>query len=222
MNNFAPTTESYTPTPNFKFTIGEKEDNFAQLVATGMTPAQAYMESRLAGQTPFLPSSAIPAPKQSSFNLYQAAARLYASEAIQERIAYYQVLHRQSMAVTIERFQQELVAQAFFDPATLFHEDGTPITNMHNIPRYARAALHSWEFNDKGEFKWKCKDSQKALKMLGDILGVFNEAYEAQRSEINISLGDGMGTPQKPHHGDSRPFNEAIDITPEPEEDLLA
>lgn len=219
---FAPATENYAPAPKFRFSIGEKEDNFAQLVATGLTPTQAYVESRLAGQNPFQPSSALPAPKQSPTHVYHAAARLYASEAIQERIEYYQVLHRQSMAVTIERLQQELVAQAFFDPATLFNEDGTPITNLHNVPRYARAALHSWEFNDKGEFKWKAKDSAKAQKMLGDILGVFNEAYEAQRSEINISLGDGRGTPQSSREGVPRQFNEAIDITPEPEEDLLA
>jgi hypothetical protein len=146
--------------------------------------------------------------------------RLLSSPAIQERIDYFLVLHRASMAVSVERLQQELSSVAFSDFALLYHpvdgplvpdpfhpiddpspprlipsyRAGDPIRNPHDLPRHLRAAIKEWGYDKDGCLKAKLHDKLKAGQMLGDLQGYFAEADRAKAPQINISIGDGQGT----------------------------
>lgn len=185
MEQFAPPVESYLPTKRFEYTLSQKEKDFAQLVAVGSTPAEAIVLAGILREDD---------PTLTPSDYYLAAARLLKLPSIQERIAHYRDIHRQSMAISAERILQESAAMAFSDPASLFETDGRPIRNIHQVPRHARAAIKEWGFTKDGEFKFKLYDKNKPLEFIADIEGITAEANRAKAPQINISIGDGNVT----------------------------
>jgi hypothetical protein len=200
-NQFAPKTESYLPAPTFRYSPGQKEIDFAQLLAAGGDIVDSLIRSSIV--------SAEEAANTPRPTLYSMATKLLNSEAIQERIDYYAILHQASLSVTIERLQQELAANAFSDIAGAYEEDGSPIKNPHLLPRHLRAAIKEYRVDKDGVVHIKLHDKLKAAQMLGDLSGHFNKAHEAKAPKVMVTLGND-------------PASEAIDVTPAELPDCLA
>lgn len=194
---FSPLAESYIQQPKFKYAPRPREIDFAQLIASGGAPVESLIHSAII--------SASDASLLSRKELYEMATRLLSSEAIQERIDHFTALHRASMEVTADRIRQEGAAIAFSDPALMQHPDGTPITNLHDLPRYLRAAIKEFYIDNTGQPRYKLHDKLKAMQMIGDMEGHFNEAHKAKAPVVNVNLA----TLQDP-------VDNAIDITPQP------
>ena len=191
---FAPATQCYAPQPQFAYSPSQREIDFAQLVASGADMVDALVHAAV---VPFEEAQAADRP-----SLYRMATRLINTPAVQERIDYYTLLHRQSMSITVERLQQELAAVSFGDFADLFHKDGRPITNPHDIPRHARAAVKEFYQDKDGIVRFKTHDKLKGMQMLGDLSGHFNDAHAAKAPQVTIALGGSETL--------------AIDVTPTP------
>lgn len=242
MTTFAPKAEIYLPTPKFKYAPPAKEIDFAQLVAAGKPPVEALLLTGLVSK-----AEAVVATRA---QLYGMGTRLLSSPAIQERIDYFLVLHKASMTVSVERLQQELAAVSFSDFALLFHPEdgplqpdpfhpindpspprmvpshraGDPIRNPHDLPRHIRAAVKEWGYDKDGCLKAKFHDKLKAGQMLGDLQGYFAEADRAKAPQINISIGDGLGSAHRlpnavrPALPDEAQVIEVSPVTVEPEQ----
>ena len=180
MQQFSPPMQSYIPPPEFEFVPTQREIDFAQLVASGASPAEAVLAARIVREEDN--------PDQKA--LYKMASTLLKSRAVQERLDYYLTLHKHSMAVTADRIRQEGAAIAFSDISEAFREDGTPILNPHEIPRHHRAAIKEFLHDEKGNVKVKYYDKINAMKMVGDMEGLFDEANRAKAPTINIAIGD--------------------------------
>jgi hypothetical protein len=193
---FAPASENYLPTPDFEFSVTQKEDDFARFVAIGTLPTEALA----------LASIITPEEESTTANptLYRLAANLKKSRGVQERINHYYALHKASMETTVQRIEQELASMAFSDFALLYHPDGTPITNPHDLPRYLRAAVKEWSLKSDGTYVFKMHDKTKAVQMISDLGGHFNAAKEAAAPKVTINLGG------EPSH------QREIDVTPSP------
>lgn len=191
---FAPASESFLEPPRFQYTPSIKEQDFAQLIACGGDPAESVLASQLVPMDQ--------AEVLGRAHLYRIAANLLKSEAVQERITYFAYLHRNSMSVTADRVRQEAAAIAFADFALAYHKDliidpdtdtitlpGAPITNPHDIPRHLRAAIKEWKVDKDGVVHIKYHDKVQALKMVGDMEGLFDEAYRAQAPQVTVTLG---------------------------------
>lgn len=204
---YAPATQNYAPAPpnpssptGFQYATTQREDDFAQLVASGANPVEALKFTSLV--TPEELKTATQA------TLYRLATRLLNSAAIQERIDYYALLHKQSMSLTVERLQQELAAVSYADIADAFSTDGVPHTNPHDIPRHMRAAIKEFFVDKDGIVRFKLHDKLKAAQMLGDLSGHFNEAHQAKAPQVLVNLGgviENAGPTQPPP---------TIDVTP--------
>jgi hypothetical protein len=225
---FSPPVESYIEVPEFEYAVTQKEEDFAQFIAVGTIPAEAVIRASIISQRE--------AMQMEESTLYKMAARLVRSKGVQERIRHFHKLHKLSMSTTLERMEQELAAIAYADFALLFHPvdgpmeevrdysreeptavirkprwlAGDPIKNPHDLPRHIRAAVKEWGWDKDGNLKAKFHSKSKAQQMIGDLNGYFKEAYEAQATQVNITLGDGAGTPA----------SRAIDITPKPIQEL--
>lgn len=170
-------------TPNFEYTLTQKEDDYAQLVAAGGDLVDSLALSSLV--TPE-EADILPRPR-----LYSLATRLMKTPAFQERYAFYRKLHAASLAVTVERLQQELASVAFSDFADLYETTGEAITNPHNIPRHARAAIKEWYIDPlTNKPRFKMHDKHKAQQLLGDTIGAFNSAYAAQAPVVTVALAN--------------------------------
>ena len=218
----APTTESYLPTPTFQYTPGQREIDFAQVVASGADIVYALLIASLVSSEEY---NSTPRSR-----LYSMAARLLDTPAVQERLDYYTQLHKASMSVSTDRIRQELACVAFTDPANYADpQTGTPYTNLHDVPRYARAAVKEFKLDDKGQITYKMHDKLKAIQMIGDLQGAFDEAHRAKATQVSVTLGDGRGqlpSPSTPCQSQTAPQPQpqpqpTIDITPEPVNDTI-
>lgn len=211
-NNFAPPIESYLPTPTFKYSPRQREIDFAQLHAAGALPVEAIIKSGIVPREE--------ANKLTRKQLYNKAATLLRSEAIQERVDHFRTLHRASMDVSATRIKQELAAIAFVDPA-LAMEDRTHIDpttqeettipsmvrDIRTLPRHLRAAIKEFYIDRDGYPRYKFHDKLKSIQMIADLEGLFNDAHAAKAPTISFNLG-----------GTSTPLDQdnIIDITPSP------
>jgi hypothetical protein len=177
----APKAEGYIQLPRFKFTPKPREIDFAQLVASGSDPVRALILAKIVTEDDV---KTLPKAK-----IYSVAASLIKSEAIQERIQYFAILHRRSMAVTAERILQEGAAIAFADFAEAYDHDGRPFHNPHNIPRHLRAAIKEYKIDKDGVTHIKFHDKLKAMQLIGDLEGLFDDAHRAKAPQVTINLG---------------------------------
>lgn len=178
----APYAESYAPAePEFKFTPSQREKDFAQLVASGAAPIEALSACGIISE-----DEAITSPRSS---LYRMATRLLSSEAVQERIDYYRALHNHNLSVTADRLRQELAAISFADFAEAFDPGtGQPITKPRDIPRHLRAAVKEWYVDKDGVTRFKLHDKLKAMQMVGDLEGHFDEANRTKAPQVTVNL----------------------------------
>lgn len=176
----APAIENYAPAPSFELCATTRENDFAQLVAAGMSPAQAIVAVGIAKLDESIGVTAKVIEKQ--------AKRLYLTPRISERIDYYHQLHQMGMNATAERVLQEAACVAYADFAQIFDEGGVPYTNPHDIPRHVRAAVKEWGFDRDGRIKVKFHDKLKGLEMMGDMAGLFNEAHAAKAPTVTVNL----------------------------------
>ena len=194
-DQFAPQPETYLDAPEFQYSPNQREIDFAQLIAGGADPVDALVRSSMV--------TARDANNLTRSTLYQRATSLINRPSIQERLDYFLLLQHQSMSTTVERLQQELASVGYADFAQMFHpETGAPITNPHDLPRHLRAAVKEWWVDKDGVVKFKFHDKLKAMQMLGDLSGHFNDAHEAAAPKITVTLGA------------SDPVPAAIDVTP--------
>lgn len=193
----APAIEVYAPQPRFKYAPPQRQIDFAQLIAAGAAPVDALIEAHIVP-----PHDAETTPQKV---LYKMAATLLRTEAVQERIDHFVVLHKLGMESTVERIKQEAASMAFSDFALSTDPDtGDPITNPHELPRHFRAAVKEFYIDANGNHRYKFHDKIRALQMLGDLEGHFDESNRSKAPVVNINLGDGGAKPPP------------IDITPQP------
>jgi hypothetical protein len=178
----APYAESYAPAePEFQFTPTQREKDFALLVASGAAPTEALSACGIVSE-----ADTLNLPRA---QLYRMATRLLSSEAVQERIDYYRILHNHNLSVTADRLRQELAAISFADIAEAFDPGtGQPHTNPHDIPRHLRAAIKEFYIDKDGVTRFKLHDKLKAAQMVGDLEGHFDEANKAKAPQVTINL----------------------------------
>ena len=193
---YAPESENYLPAPTFQYTPTQREIDYAQLIASGVEPVEALRESALVSPTEY--------EMEDISTLKKMASKLFISPAVAERYDYYLTLHKASMSLTIKRMQQELAAVAYADFALAYTEDGEPITNPHEIPRYLRAAIKEFGFDNNGQPRHKYHDKIKATQLLGDLTGHFDAAHAAKAPQVNVTLSS-QSTPPQP---------KVVDVTP--------
>ena len=197
MNQFAPPTESYLPTPEFHHNPRQREVDFAQLIASGGDPVQSLIKSAI-----------VPAPEATKLTrseLYKLATNLLRSPAVQERIDHFLILHRASMDTSAQRIKQELAAIAFVDPSLAMEDRAIPTPteddpdatttvptmarDIRTLPRYVRAAIKEFYVDRDGFPRYKFHDKLKSIQMIADLEGLFNEAHAAKAPTISFNLG---------------------------------
>lgn len=156
-----------------------KHEQFAQGIALGKTPPEAYVSAGY-----------------SKSGAAQSAGRLLRNADVSSRIAELaakvnEVLEKR-FNITVDRIAQELAALAFFNPADLFDEVGNLISPQM-LPRHVAAALHQVEvfeeFEGKGEKreligftkKIKWHDKNVSLNTLAKYKGMLIERSEIGR-----------------------------------------
>jgi len=191
---FAPQTESYMPVPDFKYSPRQREVDFAQLIAAGGDRVGSLIKAAI---IPLSESNKLSQPE-----LYALACNLLRSEAVQERVDHFSILHKASMTTSAERIKQELAAIAFVDPS-LVQEDHTTrdpdtdvettstreVRDLRTLPRYVRAAIKEFYVDRDGIPRYKFHDKLKSIQMIADLEGLFNDANAAKAPQVTFNLG---------------------------------
>lgn len=217
MTQLAPTTESYLPEPKFKYTPKQQEVDFAQLIACGTDPVHALVTSGLTTSE---------AATANRARAYRKATQLINTEAIQERIDFFIILHKTSMEITASRILQEGAAMAFVDIAEVQEEvvdeetgkvSLQMVKNLKDLPRHVRAAIKEVYTDKYGQMRYKFHDKLQALKMIGDIEGVFDEANRAKAPQVTVNLDSGASllSPLDERSSKDTTDNQMIDISPQ-------
>lgn len=177
--------EAQQTSVSFVYPVTQKENDFAMLYASRFEAVAALARAALITHEE---EALAHTDAKVHSRLLLFATRLLNNPGVQERIRHYTPYHQASLAITVDRALQELASIAHSDPADLFHPTGAPITNPHDMPRYARAAIKEFKIDKDGVVHTKFHDKLKALQMEGDYLGMFNEANQSKAPQVTVNL----------------------------------
>lgn len=104
------------------------------------------------------------------------ASRLLKTPKVQEAVDYILAERAKNRKELEDAIINEMVSIAFFNPAQMFDEHGTPL-KPHDIPAHMQPAIKGYEYTDRG-LKITLVDKAKALLDLSKIIGMTTETQK--------------------------------------------
>lgn len=169
--------------PADKLTI--KQEKYAQNLFTGMTQREAY-------------KNAYDAERMTDKQIDEEACKLAANPKVAQRIDQFTEELKLRNMVTVERVISEYAKLGFFDPRSLFNDDGSPkdITGLDDNTAAAIAGLDVQEvyegYGEDRHFigytkKYKLSDKKSALDSMAKYLGMFTDSVKLTGNMTNYN-----------------------------------
>jgi len=149
-----------------------KQDAFARLLATGVSPAKAYLEAGY---------------KDQGKNTHAAAYTLRIKPHIKARISYFRAMVAQKLDIRDEAIAAELAAIGFADIGELYDEHGD-VLPIHELSPATRAAISEVTMtttkDGKAQLRYKLADKVRAIEALAKLKGFMRE----HRGRVRVRL----------------------------------
>jgi len=191
---------NYTPAITNVIHIGEgqtvavtpQQEKMAHYLAQGKAPTDARL---LAGYTDNRLNTAMPANKAQKYNRDLARQMLDKQPQILMLAHYIQMQERNKLSLTTEDILKTVAYQLHFDPATLFHVDGSPKL-IHDIPYAARMAIKKMKTATREDpngavttfTEYEFYDKNQALATLTKLQTLLGSRMEARMKGKSVSL----------------------------------
>lgn len=159
--------------------LSPQQERFAQLVATGLSQAEAYRQAYPASQ------------KWKPDSVHQAASKLMADPKVSPRVDELLAAAADRAELSASEIIREIRRVAISDIAGIMHPDGR-VKLPHELDPATRAAVASFEIDEFGRIKYKFWDKNAALEKAAKIRGLY-AADNKQRTNPLTDLLNALG-----------------------------